>query len=141
MEEIQEILESSPVEGAEEWAIHDYEGFGGLRLDEYEEIETLVEIADLISEQGVLVTHVVGHCGGLEYLEEARRLMEECYQGAYDNTIEWAEDFLEDTGELDKIPEHLRGYFDFERYAHDAEISGEIFTVEVGGKTHIFWSQ
>jgi antirestriction protein len=123
------------------WAIHDYEGFGRLRLDEYEEIETLVEIADLINEHDEIFTHVVVYCGGPEYLEEARRLMEECYQGAYDNTIEWAEYLLEDTGELDKIPQHLRGYFDFERYAHDAELSGDIFTIEVDGKTHIFWSR
>ena len=36
-EEIQDMLSKSPIPGAEEWAIHDYEGFCGLRISEYEE--------------------------------------------------------------------------------------------------------
>jgi antirestriction protein len=32
----QAMLDSSPVPFAEEWAIHDYEGFGALRLSEWE---------------------------------------------------------------------------------------------------------
>ena len=37
-EAIQEMLKRSPTPGAEEWAIHDYEGFGPLRLSEFEDL-------------------------------------------------------------------------------------------------------
>ena len=35
----------SPSPGAEEWAIHDYEGFGPLRLDEFESLENVAKVA------------------------------------------------------------------------------------------------
>ena len=43
---IQEMLARSAMPGAEEWAIHDYEGFGPLRLGEY-------ETSDRISRMGL----------------------------------------------------------------------------------------
>ncbi len=33
--ELRAMLKASPIPDAEEWAIHDYEGFEGLRLSEY----------------------------------------------------------------------------------------------------------
>ncbi len=39
------ILAGSPEPGAEEWAIHDYDGFGPLRLGEYESFEDISAIA------------------------------------------------------------------------------------------------
>ena len=39
------MLARSPMPGAEEWAIHDYEGFGPLRLGEYEDLGTISQIA------------------------------------------------------------------------------------------------
>lgn len=49
---INEMLESSPEEDAEEWAIHDYEGYGSYRLSEYEGIESAHEVACFIEEHG-----------------------------------------------------------------------------------------
>ena len=47
-EEIQAMLKNSPEPMAEEWAIHDYEGFEGYSLGEYGGIETTHEIACFI---------------------------------------------------------------------------------------------
>ena len=44
MEDIQAMLSDSPVENAEEWEIHDYQGFGDIKLHEYESISTIAEI-------------------------------------------------------------------------------------------------
>lgn len=33
--QINAMLAASPIAGAEEWVIHDYEGFGGVELAEY----------------------------------------------------------------------------------------------------------
>jgi len=40
-QEIQEMLSESPEPSAEEWALHDHEGFGSFQLAEYEDIETV----------------------------------------------------------------------------------------------------
>ena len=42
---VREILAASPMPGAEEWAIHDYEGFGPLSLSEWESFERVSAIA------------------------------------------------------------------------------------------------
>ena len=138
--EIAEMLAASREPVAEEWAIHDHEGFGGLRLDEHENIDHVAEVARLIGEHREIIAHVIEHCGGLDHLDEAKRLMEEEYQGEWNSLAEWAEDFLDDTGQLESVPENLRYYFDFAKYAHDCELSGDIFTIEAKGKVHVFWN-
>lgn len=52
--EISEMLAASPIPDAEEWAIHDYEGFEGARLEEYSGIEKAHALALFIVEHGPL---------------------------------------------------------------------------------------
>jgi antirestriction protein len=52
--EIKEILAKSPMENAEEWAIHDYSDFDDIRLSEYEGLETISQVAQNIVEHGEL---------------------------------------------------------------------------------------
>src|SRR5713226_7065571 len=63
--EISAILAKSPVAGAEEWAIHDYQDFGSLRLSEHESLETVSKAAKLIAEHGDVFAALVDHLGGL----------------------------------------------------------------------------
>ena len=44
--EVSQMLLKSPAEYAEEWAIHDYEGFGGISISEYEGFDTIAEYAE-----------------------------------------------------------------------------------------------
>jgi antirestriction protein len=136
--EIQEMLAESPVPGGEEYAIHDYEGFGRLRLNEYDDINTVARIAKLIEEHGALATDVIAHFGGAQYLADAERALDEEYQGSYDRLADWAEELAESTG---AEAETYRSYIDWEAVARDAELNGDIFTVETDdGKVHVFWS-
>ena len=48
------MLFQSPEPGAEEWEIHDSEGFYGLRFSRGEDLETVSKIASLIVEYGEL---------------------------------------------------------------------------------------
>lgn len=48
---------------------------------------------------------------------------EENYLGRFDSPEDYARSFCDETGILDSIPENLRYYFDFERYARDLMIS------------------
>ena len=47
-----------------------------------------------------------------------------------------AEELLEETGGLDQIPENLRYYFDYEKYANDLRLGGD-FTEHDG---YYFWN-
>src|SRR5881394_2548463 len=58
------VLAQSPVRGAEDIAIHDFEGFGELRLGEYDDLETVARIAALINEHGEIFGALVSHFGG-----------------------------------------------------------------------------
>ena len=139
-QEIAEMLAKSTEPVAEEWAIHDYEGFGGLRLGEYEDVDHIAELAQLIGEHRELITHIVDYCGGLNSLDEARRKMEEDYLGEWDSLEEWAEDHLDSCGILENVPKEIRNYIDFKKYAEDYELDGGIFTINLNGKVHIFWT-
>jgi antirestriction protein len=49
------------------------------------------------------------------------------YMGEFDSEQEYAEQLLDETGELEQIPSHLRYYFDFEKYADDLFINDFVF--------------
>jgi hypothetical protein len=48
---------------------------------------------------------------------------QDAYRGKADDETKFAEDWLEETGQLDEIPEHLRFYFDYEAFARDLFIN------------------
>jgi antirestriction protein len=47
------------------------------------------------------------------------------YRGHFASWEDMAEQLLEETGELESIPENLRFYFDYEKYANDLHIGGD----------------
>lgn len=53
----------------------------------------------------------------------------ESYAGAYKSEADWAADFMEETGMLAEVPEHLRNYIDFAAYARDARLGGDMVFV------------
>jgi antirestriction protein len=124
------------VPSAEEYAIHDYEGFGKVKISEYETIDTVAELAKLIEE----------HDGAFEVayanfsrLDEAKDAVTNKYEGAWDSLEDYAENFLEDTGQLREIPENLRAYFDFEKFARDLKLGGDVWTGrDSSGQLHVF---
>ncbi len=139
MADIQEMLVASPEPDAEEWAIHDYEGFESLSLSEYESTERVSELAAFIEEHGELGAQVMNYYG--HSLDEARQALGENYCGEYQSLEDYAEQFAEDCGYLNQVPENLRSYIDFERMGRDMELGGDIFTVELGfQQLHVFWS-
>ena len=58
------------------------------------------------------------------------------YRGQYDSFTDLAEQLLEETGELEAIPENLRYYFDYEAYGRDLRLGGDF--CEHNG--HYFWN-
>lgn len=122
---------SGEVPSAEEWAIHAHEGFGSL-VDESTSFERVAELAELIEEHGeafIAYAENIGDGADAEGFQEA-------YQGEFDTLADWAEQFLEDTGGLSEMPEHLRNYFDFDAYGRDAQLGGDIYKIG----SHVFWN-
>ncbi len=69
------------------------------------------------------------------------------YFGQYDNYIEIAEALVDDSGAVvdfweSRSDHSLAPYFkfDYEQYGRDVDLSGDIWALEVEGKTHWFWS-
>ena len=134
-EQIKTMLAQSPVEDAEEYAIHDYEGFGKYRLGEYEGIEAAHEIACFVAEYPSFGGELLNYYTDLD---EAKKAAEESYNGCYSSLADYAQELTEETSE---IPQHLALYIDYERMGHDMELSGDVFTIETAhDEVHVFWS-
>ena len=129
------MLACSPIEGAEEWAIHEFEGFGGIRLSEWESIERVHELSEFMQEHGKIGSLVLEHyCGDID---DAQRTIEN-YIGCYCRMGDYAEEITESCTE---ISEHLKFYIDYERMERDMEMNGDIFTIETSfDEIHIFLS-
>jgi antirestriction protein len=134
-EAVQAMLLRSPIEEAEEWAIHDYEGFEGAEVGEYFSFANVVELAEYIGERGRLGAEVLNYYGG--NIEDAKARFDE-YAGEYESLAAYAEELTEQTGET--IPQRLAPYIDYKAMAHDYEQSGDFLTFRVGGSVHIFWA-
>ncbi len=133
-DEIRAMLQASPMRGAEEYAIHDTQGFERVAISEYQSIETVVEIAGFISEHGMVGAKLMEHYNNIE---DAKTSMEGHYAGVYASLAEFAEEITEATTE---IPNSLSFYIDYERMAHDLEINDIIAFETNFEEIHVFWS-
>lgn len=131
-QDIFDMLAESPIEGAEEWSIQDYSGFGDARIDENESIPNVAKLAEFIDEHGELGAALLG-----EYsVDDAQTLLEDQYHGSYDSEVDFAEYIFEECYG-DAIPKNLIFYIDHEAFSRDLFIN-DYFSLEAQGKTHIF---
>jgi antirestriction protein len=133
-DDIQKMLAASPIPEAEEYAVHDYEGFEGARISEYMGIETIAKLAAFITEHGAL--------GGvvLEYynndLDEASEALTERYLGQYTSLADYMQEMTE--GSM-TIPQTLHYYIDWQAMARDAEMNSDLFTISTAyNEVHVF---
>ena len=119
--QVQAMLKDSPEPDAEEYAIHDYEGFGGYGVSEYEGLESAHNVAVFIEEHGEIGGELLSHFG--DNIEDATKAIEDHYAGEYKSLADYAEELTEQTGD---IPEHLAFYIDYERMGRDMELSGDV---------------
>ncbi|MFV0302493.1 MAG: antirestriction protein ArdA [Paracoccus sp. (in: a-proteobacteria)] len=133
--DVRTMLATSPMEDAEEWAIHDYEGFEGAAVPEHIGLDQVAELAAFIAEHGEIGGRLVAYFGDLD---EARKAIDDSYAGAYRSLADFAEEITKETSQ---IPDFLRYYIDYDRMARDMEIS-DVFVIETGfEQVHVFWSR
>ena len=136
------MLATSPAAGAEEWAVHDYEGFGPIHLGEYEDLATISQLAQGITEHGAAFAHWAALIDTNE--PEALAEFDDAYLGHYASIDAYADELLDDLGYPDlierAIPEHLQAYvhLDVEGFARDLELAGDITTSEGDGGVYVY---
>lgn len=146
--DVQAMLARSPEtqltgDPAEEWAIHDYEGFGPVRLGEYESLEVVARLASGIAEHGL----VFAAWAELSDARDPAMLgrFDEAYQGSFESRVAFAEHVIEEleieTRLQEHVPDWLRSYvsIDYQGIAQELEISGDIaFADRESGGVHVF---
>jgi antirestriction protein len=150
---ISSMLADSPTtrrygEPAEEWAIHDYEGFGSfVHLGEYEPLAQVAALARGIVAHG----EAFAAWWAMDPPDETdddhlEGNFEEHFLGEYGSVVEFAEQMLEDLGvdvdDLPDVPEAIRPYIqvDVEAYARDLQYGGDISTVDNEKGVYVFWN-
>lgn len=119
------MLKKSPIPQAEEFAIHDYEGFEGADIQEYTSIETVVKLTAFIDEHGELGGKFLSNFH--DDLEGAEAAYEH-HAGEYKSLAEFAQEIIEQSTE---IPESLGNYIDYAAIARDMEFNGDVFTMSL----------
>ena len=72
-------------------------------------------------------------------VEEVEKVLQDQYLGCFESIEDYAMDYIESTGSLRQLPESLQYYFDYERFARDLEMGGDIFTIETSYReVHVF---
>lgn len=123
--EVKAMLERSRQPGAEEWAIHDTDEFGPVRLSAWERLRDVSTVAKGLQEHGVAFGHYVNFVGTDE---EYAAGFADAYLGRWDSLKDYARQVVDDLRleeELDRaVPERLRPYVkvDVERVRDDLMI-------------------
>lgn len=128
MEEVREMLKASPAtkqygDIAEEWAIHDHEGFHGL-IGEYTGLDMVVALAEALEEHGEAYAEYLEYfgrdCGTVKDFKGR-------YLGEWDSEEDYAQNYVDDSGLLAGVDETIQRYFDYEAYTRDLFMDGYVF--------------
>jgi antirestriction protein len=134
LQSINTMLMDSPIPGAEEWAIHDQEGFYSYNTQEYESLEDLCEIAKYIEKYGEVFCDLL-----VDYIPDvAIEMIEEDYIGSFDCEMDFIYDYVESQNLLHNVDKNVAMYFDHDAYLHDLINDGKIGSYRIKGKFHFF---
>ncbi len=137
--DIKSMLERSPESSAEEWAVHDYEGFHSISLSEWPDIERVLTLAKLIVAHDEPFSIWYESQDGSNFdISELEEIFLEQWQGSFESETDFAYRMLEETGQLSEIPNWAQSYFDYESYARDLHLSGEFSFTRHNCETYVF---
>ncbi len=134
-EAIQNMLSESREPIAEEYAIHDYEGFGSLRLSEFEDIDRVGELGTMIQEHGAAFAAHANHVGVDFATEES---FQDAFCGEWDSEKAYGEHLFDELY-LHEVPEFVQNYIDYEAFTRDI-FMGDNYSVDKSGGVYVFRS-
>lgn len=138
---IRRMLRASPIQPSEEWAIHDYEAFGPLRIDEYESIHAVVAVAEGIQAHGIAFA-VWAHLLDRSEWDEALGAFEDHFEGVYESYTEFGEQMLDVLGvDIDRldIPESVADYVRINTEALGRDWASTVRTTWFDGHLYVFF--
>lgn len=120
---------------AEEWAVHDYEGFEGLDPGEYPGLPTLVLWAKMLAQHGEAWSEYVDwQCDSATEEDFNER-----YQGEFDSPADFAQELFENLYNLDaSMPHELRYHINWDSVARDMRYGGDFYFSDDYGPCHVF---
>jgi antirestriction protein len=127
-EDVHRMLAASPEPGAEEWAIHDYEGFGELRLSEWESFERVSAIAAGIFRHGDAFSAWLSYDESQDATD--MQAFEDAYRGEWDSLCAYAENFADDIGLYDAAEKSGSHYVRVDIDALERDLDIELYTAE-----------
>jgi antirestriction protein len=113
-EQIEKLLEASPVEDAEEWAIHDYEDMPNLGANP--DLDRVIEIANAVEKHGEGFLVYIKHWNDVDKYEER-------HEGEFETELKFAWHYAEQSME---IPKELEKYIDYEAIANNLFSDGYV---------------
>jgi len=63
-------------------------------------------------------------------------MLEDQFLGSFEDLAEFAQDHLSDL--LSDVPDAVKYYFDYDHWARDAEIAGDVEYIHYGGRVYVF---
>ncbi|MEM7092705.1 MAG: antirestriction protein ArdA [Actinomycetota bacterium] len=135
--EIDEMLAASIYPEAEEWAIHDYEGFGVFELSEHESLSVVARVAGGIATKGAIFAHWV-HAVGTEAADA--QSFDDAYLGTWESLADYAEHFLDDMGWKveDIVPDWISAYIRVDYDGLGAALATDLHVGGDGDGVHLF---
>lgn len=124
----------APFASAEEWAIHDHEGFHAGTVGEstsFDDIAALAAALDESDDAADAIGYLMGNIGYklADAIERAADV--QFFDGT---TREYAESLVDDcySDALESLPDLIKYHIDYEGIARDLELSGDIATYDAG---------
>ncbi|GGM39423.1 antirestriction protein [Longimycelium tulufanense] len=142
--DIERMLKASRFRDAE-YAIHDYDGFYGLLLDEWESLDHVSAIGQGIAQHGpafAAYVHVLSNnAGGVSRIDlDDLSKFEDRARGEWNSFRDYAEDLAREFGYfevLDKLTD-VTHYFTFDVGAFARDLEMDTDSCEIAGRVYVF---
>lgn len=126
----------------EEYFITDYENDYGYKVGEYDSLDELNEIAEELEnldewDKEIVSAFIENGSDIQEALDGLRDGNYMVFSNCYDMT-DVAEQYAEEIGLLNSIPDNLKFYFDFEAYGRDMSFEGTFIFTDNGNCIELF---
>ncbi|MFP4410983.1 antirestriction protein ArdA [Coleofasciculus sp.] len=134
--EIEQMLKTSPEPDAEEWAIHDYEGWQGISIDESTHPEKIAELAELLEKYGTAFAKYYEYHSDYASAED----FQEHYVGEYESEEDFVYAQWEESGQLKQLEDSgiPESYINWKAIARDWFIDS-YYSIEAGyQEVHVF---
>lgn len=120
-----------------EWAIHDHSGWYGLNPAELS-VECMIEIGQKDECEREAICLWLNNTGYHKTNpDDFMDKFKDAYRGVWEKVEDYAYEYINDVYDLDKTMGSLAMYFDYEAFARDMQLGGDICAIDGSHGVHI----